>query len=253
MYFIKILQSLTSIYTKVIIFLLIWSNFGFAINEVGTHINNQASIIYSARGDIQVRLSNDVNITIGTIPASLEFLRYSRETSDDNITIKPTRYLVKSSNKIQKEGDNFHYMTAPILANGELLDMSKKVSVVPAELYNSNDLVIIRVIDIQANQKRDQIDFIDIDISDTNDKDSEKLRLEESDKDSGTFIGYIQLKHNNIVQGDGVISVQPDNTIVATYGKDGVVTHATLDTAKIIPDAKVFLSECDCEFTEPLT
>ena len=243
MYFIKFLQSLASIYTKVIIFLLIWSNFGFAINEVGTHINNQASIIYSARGDIQVRLSNDVNITIGTIPASLEFLRYSRETSDDNITIKPTRYLVKSSNKIQKEGDSFHYMTAPILANGELLDMSKKVSVVPAELYNSNDLVIIRVIDIQANQRRDQIDFIDIDISDTNNKDSERLRLKESNKDSGTFIGYIQLKHNNIVQGDGVISAQPDNTIVATYGKDGVVTHATLDTAKIIPDAKVFLSE----------
>jgi len=190
----------------------------------------------------QTLSSNEVETTVGVIPATLEFLEYTRDDADENITLKPTFYQSKGRTAQKVEGD-LNPMNAPTLSTGETVDISKPIPVRSTESYASRDLVIVRVVDVMANLDPEVSEFVEIEIN--NGEDKEILHIEETDKNTGIFVGYIQVVNQIQEQGDGVLFVQPNDKIQAEYKANGVVTEATLDIAKIAPDAKVYLVEGD--------
>ncbi|MCH9739402.1 MAG: DUF11 domain-containing protein, partial [Epsilonproteobacteria bacterium] len=192
---------------------------------VGQHIENQAQVYYSVAGSDKSIETNKVETEIGTVPATLEFLAYDANHADKNVTLQSTSYYASSG---------LNTMSAPRLNSGEVLDTTHIIPVRDGDIYASNDLLIVRVIDIEANQLIGVIDKIEVTL--INGEDRETLQLRESEINSGVFVGYIQLVNQENTQGDGELYVQPNDTISGTY-------QQISDSAKIAPEAKVFLSE----------
>ncbi len=206
----------------------------------GDVIRNQAEVFYTIKNSNKVVGSNEVETTIGIIPARLEFLEYSVLNTDENITVQPTSYLFKS-NKQEKIVGSFTNMDRPRLSNGDVLDITDPVPVRSTESYSSSDLVIVRVIDVLSNLDAKKVESIEIEIN--NGDDIEILKIKETANNTGVFVGYIQLVNQKKLRGDGVLFVQANDKIEAEYKSNGMVTEATLDIAKIAPDAKVYLLE----------
>ena len=197
----------------------------------GDVLSNTATSSYSAGvKKIQVS-SNETNVTVVRSPSSIEFLRYFKTGADENLSLRNTKYF---------DGSHMSDMDPPRAADGTLLDFNNITPAVVSSTFGGDDLILIRVTDLDQNEDNTAIDTIELNIS--NGTDIELIELRETSPSSGVFVGYIRTNTESVTQADGLLSVDRGDSITAIYRDElDVVTSSTAD-ATIVFYSHVFLA-----------
>ena len=212
------------------IFITLFS-FIFSAN-IGDLIVNSAKVNYTINGVEKNSTTNSVTVDINATDATIEFLQFSKDSNSSEM-LRDTKY---------KKADN-SYATLPDakLPNGDTIAPPKEIGVVNTNNYLNNDLILIRVTDLDQNINSDKLDEISIEIKDPNTGDIESLILKETSLNSGVFVGYIQAVSKSATRSDGELSVEPNDKISAIYIDNGqnkeIVADANIDIVN--SDAKI--------------
>jgi len=161
--------------------------------EVNTNIVNIATIEYTIDGIDKNQTTNKVSNKIVPTQAIIEFLKHD-DSADTNI-LRPTKYKDSSG--------NFQNMPDAILSNGTKIKIPTNVKLSKTTSYLNKDLIVIRVTDLDQNLNANKIDTVTITITNPSTGDTEILILQESEPNSGVFIGYIQASPKDKNSGDG--------------------------------------------------
>ncbi len=147
------------------------------VHGLGLIIENQAKAYYVFDDKKRKTSSNIVKIQTTIINSSkLEFFKYS-SSSDKFIQIPDNNYSIDAT-----VGGKF------LSVNSSMF--SKILPVVRCEVVNKRDPIIITLTNSYLNKKSGCVESVKIKIS-NNDRDEEVIKLIESKKDSGIFVGYI--------------------------------------------------------------
>ncbi len=193
--------------------------------EVGDIISNSAEISYEIGGREANSTTNEVNLTIAQTPAQIAFLAYIPGGTQE--ILQSTTYL--------DEYGNPQVMPQPHPSTGEVLTPPQQVGVVGTEVYTSQDLVLIRVIDIDQNTDMTTQQNIEINVTDPATGDIETLILTETEPNSGVFVGYLHTTPAAPSHGDGSLSVEAGDHISAIYIDNGTAEEVVAEAkAEII-------------------
>ena len=201
--------------------LFILSSFLYAL-EVGDLVSNTATVSYSVHGIDKNVSSNTVEHIIEASEAEIAFL-YSTTNGTQTAVLGTTAY--------QDENGVWHESGTSTLADGTVLGSDTELSLEDAGFYGQKDTAIIRVADADQNVDRDVRDIIEVTITSDN-GDVEILRLIETTKDSGVFLGYIVLSEQAGQSYDNSLFVNPNENIVATYGNNSTAVKS--DSAVVV-------------------
>ncbi len=195
--------------------------------QPGDVIANAAGVTYTIGGMDRNLTTNEVNTTIAQTPATIEFLVVDPNGSDE--VIQPTTYD-SSSGTAQ--------MPPATLPDGTVIPTPSTAKVSPTSQYAQQDLVIIRVKDIDQNTHADRQDTIDINVTNPRTGETETLHLVETGPNTGVFVGYlhthpcdgahlskISLKAGAPTSGDGSLCVTGGDKIDAVYVDNGTNRH----------------------------
>ena len=177
--------------------------------EVGDEIINRANISYKIDNIDKNATTNDVKLVVAKTPAKIEFLTIDPTGSEE--VLNPTKYQ-----KDNKQVD----MPPAKLPDGTLIETPSKVKVKEATKYLSDDLVIVRVTDLDRNTDANKQDIISVDIINQRTGEVERLYLIETSNNSGVFVGYLFTKtcsNNTQPTQDGALCCVEDDKIVAKY------------------------------------
>ncbi len=224
----KILLYLQSL----VVFISLFS-FSYAAN-VGDEIINRVSISYNLCGSKKEKKLNEVKFNIAPTPATIEFLASNLE-SNDSYSIQTTYY--KDKNSIT------HPINKLTLANGLELTPPFNVALKPVKEYFLEDLIFIKVTDIDQNTHIDKIDTIEITILNPYTQDKEKLILQETKANSGIFIGYIPSTSKKKEIQDGSLYIQSGNKIFASYldGNKTITSQITQEASVVDKKEALFV------------
>ena len=195
--------------------------------EVGDVVSNTASINYNIYGMSRDTESNTVEYTIEATEAKVEFL-YSTQAG--------TQTAVLGTSAYQDENGIWHEGETSTLTDGTIVGNNGSLNLEDTEFYRPVDLPIIRVEDADQNVDRDVRDVIEVTITAEN-GDIEVLRLIETTKDSGVFVGYITLSQEDADTHDNRLHVNVNENIVVGYNDNAEIVKS--DSA-IIVDKKDF-------------
>ena len=197
------------------LYLLIILSFFLYSANVGDSILNKASISYTISGIEKNQTTNEVNNTIVATPATIEFLAYAPK-GEEEIILQPTFY--------KKENNATAFIPLEmldIIENQRNIRPPITIKAQPTSTYLENDLIIIKVKDIDRNINIDALDKISVKVTDPATNDIEELILTETTPNSGVFIGYIQATANASLKQDGVLTVASNSHITAIYKDNG--------------------------------
>ena len=225
-------KNMHKIIKYIISTIVLFSSFLQAL-EVGDVVSNTASINYNIYGMNRDAESNTVEYTIEATEAKIEFL-YSTQAG--------TQTAVLGTSAYQDESGVWHEGQTSTLADGTIVGNDGSLYLEDAEFYRSVDTPIIRVEDADQNVDRDVRDVIEVEITAEN-GDIEVLRLIETTKDSGVFVGYITLSEDDATTHDNRLHVNLNENIVVSYDDDVEIIKS--DSAIIIEkkDFKVWIEK----------
>ncbi|NPA91481.1 MAG: DUF11 domain-containing protein, partial [Chloroflexi bacterium] len=143
--------------------------------------------------------------------ATLELLAYDPQGSSE--WLEPAEYLDASGTP--------RPMPDARLPDGSTLHPPLQIGTSPAEEYALSDLVIIRVTDLDRNEHADEADRIEVNVTNPRTGEVERLILMETGESTGVFVGYLQVDPSASLTPDGVMAVEAQDTIVATYADNG--------------------------------
>lgn len=184
--------------------------------HVGDILSNQAKITYSIDSIDKNQTTNEVNLSVAQTKATIEFLAFDPANNTNIETIPPTAYLDSSG--------HWHSMPPSPLSDGTTLTPPQDIGVVHTTTYRESDIVIIRVTDLDQDTNASAIDTIEINVTNPNTNDTERLLLQETNANSGVFVGYINTTPDTGLAGDGAISVETNDIISAIYIDNGTLT-----------------------------
>jgi len=185
--------------------------------NIGDIIQNSADITYTIDSSEKNQTTNEVNLTIAQTKASIEFLAFTTDSSGEIESIHPTMYLDSSG--------HWHRMPDSLLPDGSMLSPPEDIGVENTTTYTQDDLVIIRITDLDRDTNASSIQTIEINITNPSSGDTETLLLQETSPNSGIFTGYIRTTAGSTIGGDGSISVDADDIISAIYIDNGSLTE----------------------------
>ena len=192
--------------------LLLLSSFVWAA-QVGDVIRNTADISYQIGTVDKNASTNEVNLTIAQTPATIEFLSF--DPSSDTEVLQSAVYIDVHGNP--------QAMPAANMPDGTTLSPPESIGVQGASTYAQEDLVIIRVTDIDQNTDISTHDTIEVNVTNPSTGDVETLILRETTPNSGVFVGYIHTTPALASSGDGLMSVEANNHIFVNYIDNGTV------------------------------
>ncbi len=181
--------------------------------EVGDVISNTAEIAYTIGGTDKNATTNEVNQTIAATPATIEFLAIDPQGSAERL--EPTRY--RDSHGVSQP------MPPARLPDGTVLTPPAATTVTDTSSYMDQDLVMIRVRDIDRNTDMHTQQTIDINVTDPVTGDLEVLTLKETEPSTGVFVGYLHTVPVTVTRGDGDLGVGAGDHISATYIDNGTL------------------------------
>ncbi len=215
------------------------SFFGQNVNAatLGQTVTNVASVSFDGTGERVTVLTNPAEFVIeaARTPSTIQFYRYSPNAPDAvNIALNGADYSPSG----QTNG-LFVPMPAPERTQGQPLDISAPVPLVPASSYFSGELMFVKVEDLGHNGDPNIVESVIITIT-TDNGDSIVMRLYESGNDTGEFWGWLPSSRDTTPINDTVLSVASGATITATYIDSFDATEVSIDTALIDPYGRVF-------------
>jgi len=199
---------------------LLSSVYGAQVEDI---ISNTAGVAYQIGGADKNSTTNEVNLTVVQTPATIEFLAYTPGAGTE--TLQPTSY--------RDGGGNPQPMPPAQAPDGMSITPPATVGVQGTATYLEQDLVIIRVTDIDRDTDIHTRQTVDINVTDPTTGDIETLTLTETGPNSGIFVGYLQSTSSAAVQGDGAVSVHAGDQIAASYLDNGTL-HEVLAEAQIV-------------------
>ena len=201
--------------------------------EVGDIVSNTASLNYNLYGMNRKVDSNKVEYTIEATEAKVEFL-YSTQAG--------TQTAVLGASAYQDKNGVWHESQTSTLEDGTIVGNDESLQLEDTDFYRPVDLPIIRVEDADQNVDRDVRDIIEVEIRSEN-GDIEILRLTETTKDSGVFVGYITLSEEDAATHDNRLHVNLNENIVVNYNDNVAVVKS--DSAIIVEkkDFKVWIEK----------
>ncbi len=200
--------------------------------NVGDQIPNKAFISYQIDNIDKNITTNEVILKVAKTPATIEFLAI--DPNGSNEILNPTYY--------EKNGEKINMPPAK-LPDGTTINIPSVVKVKKAVKYSSQDLVIVRVKDLDQNKNAHAKDIIKIDVINERTKEKETLYLIETSNNSGIFVGYLFTKscpnkRSNSIREifdtqDGALCCLENDKIVAQYIDNG--TREIVETQAFIP------------------
>jgi len=190
--------------------------------QVGDIISNTAQIEYRIGGYDHNTTTNEVNHTIVQTPATIDFLAYAQEGNDT--MLEPTSYL-DASGMVQD-------MPPPQPADGTTLAPPQVIQTSATNMYTTQDLVLVRVVDIDQDTDMYTQQQIEINITNSSSGDREVLLLTETAPNSGVFVGYLHTTPVASSSGDGSLGVEAGDHISAIYMDNGDQSTAVLAEAQ---------------------
>lgn len=178
-----------------------------ADTPVGTQIRNVAAVSYGTSGALVTVNSNPVVAAVVN-PASASSLSILRTSIDTTATsVAPTQC---------RSGTGIVTLAAPTAASGQVIDLSRGVSLAQTSTLHGGEAVFLRLTDADQNVDATAIDYVQIQLS-TPAGDREVLRLAETAPDAGVFVGFIQTRASAAVAGDCVLQVERNARIDSQY------------------------------------
>ncbi len=197
--------------------------------EVGDTILNSAFISYSIGGYEKNATTNEVNTTVIATDANISFLAYVEK--GNSVTLEPTYYLGTDG--------IWHEMPPAELPSGSVVETDTDIYVKRTESYYAQDLVIIQVVDLDQNRHYDLKDTIEVNVTNTRTGEIERIKLQETELNSGVFVGYVmtcpspdevvvqKLQKTAQPLSDGLLCVKEGDNLVATYSDNGEKKNVT--------------------------
>lgn len=216
---------------KMILLLLLMIPVSLFGISVGDSISNTAKVSYTYEGITKDLYSNTETFTIENIEGEIQFLKVIN-TGISSITLETIEYLDSNNNWVS--------LPAPTNVN-----LNESININYPEYYTYDDLLIIKVIDMDHNINQTQKDKLEIQLTSTA-GDIEKLNLIETNIQSGIFVGYINLNHipeNGLATEqiqNGYLTVNTNDTVLAYYNN---YSRNISTNIFISPDCYVFSSE----------
>ncbi|NJC87962.1 MAG: DUF11 domain-containing protein [Desulfuromonas sp.] len=207
------------------------ASIALAATPPGTLINNQAMIGYVVQGVTQPPVTtNTVTLNVRS-PATIEFLTYAPIRADkEAVTVPVTEY---------RTGSTFNPIPAPPET------AVQPVPLVPVDYYHAGNPIYIRLTDLDQNSSPATQQTVLATIrslkADGTVIDTEVLRLTENALSSGTFTGYLLSANAGAATADGILLLEPNCHIEATYvdAFDGTDNQA-YDDALVDPYGYLF-------------
>ena len=175
-------------------------------SDNSSHIVNSIANIIQNDKDSNEELKTD---------AKIDFLKYGKDDniSEDNATFTLTNEQI--SRYKNSKGD--FVKNSVLLPSGKRLQSGDELVLYKKKEYYEDDLVVIKVDDLDQNSNDDKIDYIDIEVYNPSNGDKEFLRAYETTTNSGIFVGYLQSTSKEKVLNDGKISVKEGDYIYTYY------------------------------------
>jgi len=206
--------------------------------QLGERVINIAQVSHDTEDGLLTQNTNEAVFIIEAFrsESTIEFFRYAPAAPDAFLTnINGSDFSPDGD----LHGGNFTPVGAPVSSNGQVLDFSGDVPLVPASRYLSGELMIVRVIDRGQNGYSDRIETVCITITADN-GDQIMLRLYESGPDTGEFYAYVPSTRDQTPQNDNTLTAPADTNLTATYVDSFDSTEVSVDTALVDPFGRVF-------------
>ncbi len=209
--------------------------------NVGTHISYRASIQVPSNFQINQNLfemtyqANSVEIAKTTTTLNLnertqgilQLFQYSADPDATLLSIQPTSFM--------QANNHYSPLTPPIVEELGISATATPIPVKPVNAFKHNQIIFIQLKEGDHNTNSTVKDTIEIDFDIPDSTDTERLKLTETDVNSGIFSGYITLHlSSTTIPNNGELNVQPNNSIKVTYTDD--VDHNDSITDVILVD-----------------
>ena len=181
-------------------------SFSFSAN-IGDVVSNIATSTFSVNSIDKNATSNEVNSTVEGTEASIEFLHIDEKA--------PQKYILGSSMYLGNDG-TFHALAKPKRANGVEISTTSTVGMTSKGIYNVDDLLLIKVVDLDQNNNNAIRNTINITLTSPS-GDKETIKLIETTVNSGIFTGYTNLVSSKSTTSDGNLHVENGEQIKANY------------------------------------
>ena len=205
--------------------------------SLGDQVTNIATVSQdSASGRIQIS-TNPATFTIEarTTPSQIDFLRVA-SGAPDAVPVHLNGSQFSPTGSLSGPYQDIDLSDQAGLGN---IDPSTPVMLVPADMYLSGDLMIVRVIDHGQNGAPSEIETVQIVVT-TDHGDTITLRMFESGPDTGEFFAYFISSADASALNDDVITAPQNTVLTATYSDVFDASEVSIDTALVDPFGVVF-------------
>jgi len=198
--------------------------------QVGDVIANTAQIAYTIDGEDKNATTNEVNLSIVQTPATIELMTLDLKGAGE--TIQPTTY----------EGPGGTTPMPPaIWPDGTPISLPSDLNLSGTSQYGPQDLVVIRLTDIDQNTDIDTQQIIDVNVTNPRTGEIETLHLMETGPNTGVFVGYTFTEPCDAEYAatlaatpeirNGAVCVAPGDTIVVEYVDNGSLKRIDAEAA----------------------
>ncbi len=204
-------------------------------------VQNTAGFSFTDRngGSVQTQSSNTVsfNSVPAPTPSQVVFSQYSPGNS--SATATPV-----DGGQCANAAGNFSPSPAPVNYNGQAIDTTQAVPLAQTTQFHAGQPVFITLTDHNRNLDPTQRDSVEVTLT-SSEGDQERLRLLETDINSGVFAGFIQSSGVPPAQQsfDCKLSATPDTRLTVSYTDIYYNTDHSSANALFDPYGRVFDSQ----------
>jgi hypothetical protein len=210
---------------------------GISVAQVtppGTVIRNTGSVGFTANGADGVVNSNEVSLSVTTLPtrATIELARYEASSAASS-TAGPTQC---------RAGSSFVPLASPAPQGAGQLDPLSPIPLQSTTVAHAGDPIFVRVVDFDRNRDGAAIDTVDVRVAARSTGDAEILRLSETGPNTGVFVGYIPT-YAGTALSDCALQVERNAQLDASYVDPADADDAAQADALVDPFGLIFDSQ----------
>jgi len=208
--------------------------------EVGEDILNTATLSYTIGGYEKNQTTNEVNLTIAQTEANISYWKLSNDDASVKEVLESTKFL--------NADGVWESMPEAESADAKKIKLPSSVEIEQTDRYFAQDLVIIRLDDMDQNTHANMQDSVEVNVTNIRTGEVEVLLLRETALNSGIFIGYtlttpcqssVQQKSDGF-QLDGMMCVATGDQLDVIYVDNGTKEVVSAE-AKIVSLAYMLL------------
>ncbi len=187
---------------------------------------------YRANGDLRDTVTAPLELRART-KAQLELLQYAPESGAAPSVVPVTRYRTA-------DGSRMVLSAPPVPAGGGALVTDGPLPLVPADAFQHNQILFLRLKDEDQNRDSAARESVEIHFSVPANGEQEILYLRETTPDSGVFTGYATLAKRATTPFDGTVDIVAGEVLQASYTDTTSLTELAEAVALVDPYGRLF-------------